>query len=54
MIVSCLGYGYVSSYLLKEIASNGINCIGITDNLISLNKKSMMNYSNSNTNFLSN
>lgn len=45
MIVSCLGYGYVSSYLLKEIASNGINCIGITDNLISLNKKTYGNIS---------
>ena len=32
MIVTSLGYGYTSSFLLKEIASHGVKCIGITNN----------------------
>ena len=31
MIVTSLGYGYTSSFLLKEIASHGVKCVGITD-----------------------
>ena len=32
MIVSSLGHGYISSFFLKEVASNGVKCIGVTDN----------------------
>ena len=33
MIVTSLGYGYVAKYLLNKIASDGVNCIGVTDNV---------------------
>ena len=33
MIVGSLGYGYISTFFFKEIASNGIRCIGVTNNL---------------------
>ena len=45
MIVSSLGHGYISTYLLKEIASNGVRCIGITDNPQYLNIKNIENIS---------
>ena len=45
MIVSCLGYGYISVYLLKEISSNGIKCLGVTDNEAYLKKPNLENIS---------
>ena len=39
MIVASLGYGYVSKYLLKKIASDGVKCIGVTDNIKYIKKK---------------
>ena len=43
MIVSCLGYGYTAVYLLKEIASNGIKCVGVTNNTKYLEKPNLDN-----------
>ena len=43
MIVTSLGYGYVSKYLLKKIASDGVKCIGVTDNVKYLKKKNIDN-----------
>ena len=43
MIVSSLGYGYIATFLLKEIASNGVRCIGITSNQKHLKKKNIEN-----------
>ncbi len=45
MIVTNLGYGYISIFLLKEIASNGVRCIGITDKTKYHNKKYIENIS---------
>ena len=39
MIVSCIGYGYISNYLIKELAADGVICFGITDKLEQLKKK---------------
>ena len=39
MIVSCIGYGYISNYLIKELASDGVICFGITDNQEHLKKE---------------
>lgn len=41
MIVSCIGYGYISNYLMKELAANGVICFGITDKQEQLKKKHM-------------
>ena len=41
MIVSSLGYGYISTFLLKEIASYGVRCIGVTSNQKYLKKKNI-------------
>ena len=38
MIVSCIGYGYISNYLIKELAADGVICFGITDKLKQLKK----------------
>ena len=43
MIVSSLGYGYISTFLLKEIASYGVRCIGVTSNQKYLKKKNIEN-----------
>ena len=43
MIVTSLGYGYVSKYLLKKIASDGVKCIGVTDNIKYIKKKNIEN-----------
>ena len=45
MIVTSLGHGYVSKYLLKEIASNGVICIGVTDNYKNYKKEYIENMS---------
>ena len=45
MIVTSLGYGYVSKYLFKKMASEGVKCIGITNNYEYLNKKNIENVS---------
>ncbi|MEC8100372.1 MAG: hypothetical protein VX089_04065 [Pseudomonadota bacterium] len=31
MIVGCLGYGYIASFLFKELSANGIKCLGVTN-----------------------
>ncbi len=43
MIVSCLGYGYTAFYLLKEIAANGVKCVGVTNNKKYLKKTNSEN-----------
>ena len=43
MIVSCIGYGYISNYLMKELAANGVICFGITDKQEQLKKKTYEN-----------
>ena len=45
MIVTSLGYGYTSSFLLKEIASHGVKCIGITNNTKYYKQSSLENIS---------
>ncbi len=45
MIVSCLGYGYISVYLLKEISANGAKCFGITNNQEYLKNSKLENIS---------
>ena len=44
MIVTSLGYGYVAKYLLKKIASDGVKCIGVTDNIKYIKKKKYRKY----------
>ncbi len=43
MIVGCLGYGYIASYLFKELSANGVRCYGVTDNQLSLDKETLEN-----------
>ena len=45
MIVISIGYGYISKYLLKKIASDGVRCIGVTDNIKYIKKKNIENIS---------
>ena len=46
IVASCIGYGYIAKYLFKKIASEGVKCIGITNNSEYLNKKNIENVSN--------
>ena len=45
MIVCSLGHGYVSKYLLKDLASSGVKCFGITNKKKSIEKLSYENIS---------